>query len=146
VIDPVPMLDDILAVAGLMAGPAPTVSQLADLHLAFAIARALGTFDVGQAVAVHDGVVAAVEAVEGTDSALRRAAALCGKGLIIAKAAKPSQDLRFDRPAVGPATIDLLSELEAAMLGVEAGTAMLLEREATLERARTLNITVYGYA
>ena len=57
--------------------------------------RALGSFDVGQAAAVRDGVVGAVEAVEGTDAALRRAAALCGRGLVVAKAAKPGQDLRF---------------------------------------------------
>jgi UDP-2,3-diacylglucosamine hydrolase len=144
VIDPVPMLDGILAAEGLLAGPAPTAAQLTDLRLAFAIARALGAFDVGQAVVVRDGVVAAVEAAEGTDSALRRAAALCGKGLVVAKAAKPSQDLRFDRPAIGPGTIDLLSELNAAVIGVEAGTTMLLERESTLHRAGSLNITLYG--
>jgi DUF1009 family protein len=95
---------------------------------------------------VRDGVVAAVEAAEGTDAALRRAAAVCGKGLVVAKAAKPSQDLRFDRPAIGPTTIELLGELGAAMMGVEAGTAMVLERERTLQRAHGLNITVYGYA
>jgi UDP-2,3-diacylglucosamine hydrolase len=146
IIDPVPMLDGILAPAGLLAGPNPTGAQMSDLHLAFAIARALGDFDVGQAVAVRDGVVAAVEAAEGTDAALRRAATLCGKGLVVAKAAKQSQDLRFDRPAIGPSTIDLLNELQAALIGVEAGTAMLLERESTLHRARALEITVYGYA
>jgi DUF1009 family protein len=145
VIDPVPMLEGVLAPGGLLAGPEPTAAQMNDLRLAFAIARSLGEFDVGQAVAVRDGVVAAVEAVEGTDPALRRAAALCGKGLVVAKAAKPSQDLRFDRPAIGPGTIDLLHELEAAVIGVEAGTAMLLERESTLERARIFNVAVYGY-
>jgi DUF1009 family protein len=146
VIDPVPMLDGILAPAGLLAGPEPSIAQMSDLRLAFAIARALGAFDVGQAVAVRNGVAAAVEAAEGTDAALRRAAALCGKGLVVAKAAKPSQDLRFDRPAIGPETIDLLGELQAAVIGLEAGTAMLLERQSTLERARALHITVYGYA
>ncbi|HJU12486.1 MAG TPA: UDP-2,3-diacylglucosamine diphosphatase LpxI [Candidatus Binataceae bacterium] len=145
VIDPVPMLDGILAQGGLLAGPEPSPAQMADLRLAFAITRALGAFDVGQAVAVRDGVVAAVEATEGTDAALRRAATLCGKGLVVAKAAKPSQDLRFDRPAIGPGTIELLRELQAGVIGVEAGTAMLLERDSTLERARTFNITVYGY-
>jgi DUF1009 family protein len=146
IIDPVPMLDGILAPCGLLAGPEPTAAQMSDLHLAFEITRLLGTFDVGQAVAVRDGVVGAVEAAEGTDAALRRAAALCGKGLVVAKAAKPSQDLRFDRPAIGPGTIDLLNELQAAVIGVEGGTAMLLERDSTLARARAFKITVYGYA
>ena len=145
IIDPAPMLDGILAPAGLLAGPQPTTAQMADLRLAFEITRALGVFDVGQAVAVRDGVVAAVEAAEGTDDALRRAASLCGKGLVVAKAAKPSQDLRFDRPAIGPGTIDLLNQLQAAVIAVEAGTAMLLERDTTLARAGAFKITVYGY-
>lgn len=145
VIDPVPLLEGALAGAGLAAGPEPQVAQLADLELAFGIMRALGTFDIGQAVAVRGGVVAAVEAVEGTDAALRRAAALSGKGLVVGKAAKPKQDLRFDRPAIGPATIDLLGEIGAALIGVEAHKALILERERTLARASELGVTVYGY-
>jgi DUF1009 family protein len=146
VIDPVPMLPGALAQAGLIAGPAPDERQLADLELAFEVARSLGAFDIGQTVAVRAGVVAAVEAVEGTDAALRRAAALCGEGLVIAKVAKPGQDLRFDRPAIGPATIELLAEIGAAMLGVEAGTCMILERSRTIEAAGASSVTVYGHA
>ena len=145
VIDPVPMLDGVLARAGLEAGPAPTPAQLKDLELAFKLMRSLGAFDIGQAIAVLNGVVAAVEAVEGTDAALRRGAKLVGKGMVVAKAAKPGQDLRFDRPAIGPATIELLAEIGAAMIGVEAHGAMILERELTLERARALGITLYGH-
>jgi UDP-2,3-diacylglucosamine hydrolase len=145
IIDPVPMLGDVLLAPGVASGPAPSPAQLKDLRLAFAVTRSVGAFDVGQAVAVLDGVVAAIEAVEGTDAALRRAAQLCGRGLIVAKAAKPGQDLRFDRPAIGPATIELLAEIGAAMIGLEAGTAMLLERDRTLELAEALGVTVYGY-
>jgi DUF1009 family protein len=115
-----------------------------DLRLAFDIARAVGRFDIGQTVAIRDGVVAAIEAIEGTDAAVRRAAALAGRGLVIAKVAKPSQDLRFDRPAIGPATIELLGEIGAALLGVEARKAMILDRERTLARAQALGVTVYG--
>jgi len=146
VIDPVPMLPDVLVTAGLLAGPPPSEGQLADLKLAFALLAAIGPFDVGQTAAVRDGVVYAIEAVEGTDAALRRAYAAGGRGLIVAKAAKPSQDLRFDRPTVGPHTLDLLGEIGAAMLGVQAHQAMILDRDLTLERARELNLTVYGSA
>lgn len=146
VIDPVPMLEDALARAGLMAGPEPDADKLRDLDLAFAVARSVGAFDIGQSVAVRAGVVAAVEAVEGTDAALRRAAAISGKGLVVAKAAKPGQDLRFDRPAIGPATIELLAEIGAAMIGVEAGTCLMLEREPTLALARSSKVTVFGHA
>ncbi len=145
-IDPVPMIDHWLARAGVAAGPDPTPAQMRDLELAFAVARRLGSFDIGQTVAVRDGMVAAVEALEGTDVALRRAAGLVGAGLVVAKAAKPGQDLRFDRPAIGPATVELLAELGASMLGVEAGVALILERDRTLELARAKNVTVFGYA
>src|SRR5713101_1436550 len=145
-IDPVPMIEHWLARPGLCAGPEPTPAQIRDLDLAFAVARNMGQFDIGQTVAVRDGVVAAVEAIEGTDAALRRAASIAGAGLVVAKAAKPGQDLRFDRPAIGPATVELLSELGATLIGVETHQALVLERERTLERARTLNVTLYGHA
>ncbi|MGH7948921.1 MAG: LpxI family protein, partial [Candidatus Binataceae bacterium] len=145
VIDPVPMLDGVLARDGLEAGPAPTSAQLKDLDLAFSVARLVGSYDIGQTVAVRDGVVAAVEGVEGTDAAVRRAAALCGRGLVIAKASKPAQDLRFDRPAIGPRTIELLAEIGAAVIGVESHKTLLLERARTLEIAGARGVSVYGH-
>ena len=144
-IDPVPFIPDALARAGRIAGPEPSAAQLRDLDLAFAVARQIGVFDIGQTVAVRDGTVAAVEAVEGTDTALRRAAQFMGKRLVVAKSAKPGQDLRFDRPAIGPATIALLDEIGAVVLGIEAEVTLLLERERTIEAARSAGVTVYGY-
>ena len=146
VIDPVPLMEDAIAKRGLMAGPEPDEKKLRDLDLAFNVARSLGAFDIGQSVAVRGGVVYSVEAVEGTDAALRRAAAISGKGLVIAKVAKPGQDLRFDRPAIGPATIELMVELGAAMLGIEADKCLLLERQRTLAMAQSSNLTVFGHA
>ena len=145
-IDPVPMIAHWLARAGASAGPEPTASQRRDLDLAVEIARRLGSYDIGQMVAVRDGMVAAVEALEGTDAALRRAAALVGAGLVVAKTAKPGQDMRFDRPAIGPATVELLAEIGASMIGLEAGVALILESDRTLELARAKNVTIYGYA
>ncbi len=75
---------------------------------------------------------------------MRRAAALCGRGLVVAKIAKPGQDLRFDRPAIGPATVDLLKEIGAAMIGVAAGQALVLERARTLAAADAAGIVVWG--
>lgn len=146
VIDPVPMMEDAIAGPGVMAGPAPDEKQLRDVALAFTVARSLGTFDIGQSVIVRGGVVYSVEAAEGTDVAMRRAASIAGKGLIVAKASKPGQDLRFDRPAIGPATIALLAEIGAAMLGIEAAKCLILERERTLAMAQAANLTVYGHA
>ncbi|HVN28223.1 MAG TPA: UDP-2,3-diacylglucosamine diphosphatase LpxI [Candidatus Binataceae bacterium] len=144
-IDPVPLMDDALAKSGPMSGAAPDYAKLRDLDLAFTVARSLGAFDIGQSVAVRGGVVYSVEAVEGTDAALRRAAQIAGKGLVIAKVAKPGQDLRFDRPAIGPATVELLAEIGAAILGIEAGKCLMLERERTLTLAQAANLTVFGH-
>ncbi len=146
VIDPVPLLvPEALAHRGPQAGPPPTDAQLKDLTLACELTRVLGRFDVGQTVAVRNGIVAAVEAAEGTDAALQRAAELCGRGLVIAKGAKPGQDLRFDRPAIGPATIELLSRIGAALIGVEAGQALILERARTIAMAEQHQVGVYGF-
>jgi DUF1009 family protein len=145
VIDPVPLMDDAIAKPGLMAGPEPGEKKLRDVALAFTIARTLGAFDIGQSVAVRGGVVYSVEAAEGTDPALRRAASIAGKGLIVAKVSKPGQDLRFDRPAIGPGTIELLVEIGAAMLGIEANKCLILERERTLAMAQAANLAVYGH-
>lgn len=147
IIDPVPVfMQESLAGAGTLTGPEPSGENLRDVELAFDLMGALGRFDVGQAVAVRDGVVAAIEAVEGTDEAVRRAARLCGKGLVVAKAAKPGQDLRFDRPAIGPATIKLLAEVEAAVVGIQAHQTLILERQRTLDAAAKAGICVYGHA
>jgi DUF1009 family protein len=145
VIDPVDRFGLAVAQAGLLAGPEITASAQDDIRLGFAVARALGVFDVGQVVAARDGVVAAVEAIEGTDATLRRAASLAGAGLVIAKASKPGQDLRFDRPAIGPHTINLLHEIRAAVLAIEAQCTLIIEPENTLKMARELEVSVYGY-
>lgn len=146
VIDPVEWFGLALAEAGLLAGPRIAADSLDDIRLGFAVARALGAFDVGQVVAVRNGVVVAVEAIEGTDATLKRAAALSGPGLVVAKTSKPGQDLRFDRPAIGPRTIDLLHEIRAAVLAVEAQKTLIIEPARTLRMARELELSVYGYS
>lgn len=146
VIDPVGLLGPILAASGSLAGPQLQPQQVKDLELGFAVAAAVGRYDIGQAVMVRDGVVAAVEAVEGTDAAIARAAALCGAGLVVVKTAKPGQDLRFDRPAIGPQTIERLHQVKAAVLGIQAGVAMILQRDQTLALAQRLGIAVWGHA
>jgi hypothetical protein len=146
-IDPVAtLMPDAIADAGLLAGPVVSAQGMRDLDLAFQVARSLGSFDIGQTVAVADGVVLAVEAVEGTNATLRRARSVAHAAFVVAKAAKPGQDLRFDRPAIGPDTIDLLAELNASALGIEAGMTLILDRAATLERAEAAKISVIGHA
>ena len=114
-------LGERLTAVGLLAGPQPSAVVSSDLELGLRVARQLGQVDVGQSVVVREGTVVAVEALEGTDSMLRRAATLVGPGSVLVKSAKPAQDLRFDVPAVGPQTIALASEGGFAAIGLEAG-------------------------
>jgi UDP-2,3-diacylglucosamine hydrolase len=93
---------------------------------------------------VKDGHVLALEAAEGTDACIRRGAALGGRGVVVVKRLKPGQDERFDLPAVGPLTLDVMADVGARVLAVEAGKTLLLEGEKLLAAAEQARITVWG--
>ncbi len=139
-------LGDRVPSAGLLAGPAPGERIERDLALGLRAARHLGGMDVGQSVVVKEGTVLAVEAIEGTDETIRRGARFGGPGGVVVKAAKPSQDLRFDVPAVGPGTVALAAECGLVAIGVEAGRSVLLERERTLADAERAGLALVGLA
>jgi DUF1009 family protein len=106
----------------------------------------MGRLDIGQSIAVKEQEVIAVEAIEGTDRMIERAGQLCRHGgWMLIKVAKPDQDLRFDVPTVGPATIDNLHRNGAAALVVEAGQTLIVDKPALLERADKLGIVVIGH-
>ncbi len=116
----------------------------ADLELGLRVAHALGAHDIGQSVVVKAGAVLAVEAVEGTDAALRRGAALGGPGAVAVKAAKPGQDLRFDVPAIGPRTLELARECGIAAIGLEVLRTLVLERERATALADEYGVALVG--
>jgi DUF1009 family protein len=134
----------VIAVEGHLAGPELTAEQEADIALGRDVAGALGEADVGQTVIVKDKVVLAVEAVEGTDEAIRRAGRLGGPGAVVVKRAKPGQDLRFDLPAAGTVTLEVMREVGAKVLAVEAGKTVLIDGELLFKWAGKLGITVVG--
>ncbi len=136
-------LPELVAPAGLIAGRTPRDHEWADLRRGLELARAVAGLGIGQAVAVRDGVVLAVEAAEGTDGMLRRIRSL-GAGAVVVKASAPDQDPRFDLPAIGPRTLALLRRAGATALGVEAGRTLLLNREAVVARAETAGIALVG--
>jgi len=117
-------------------------SQTADVEFGLRVAKSVGRFEIGQTVVVKDGLVLAVEAVEGTDEAIRRGGQLARGGAVVVKVSKPGQDLRFDVPAVGPATIKLMAEVGATVLALEAGHTIVLEREETIGAAELAGIAV----
>ncbi|SDL16083.1 LpxI family protein [Halarsenatibacter silvermanii] len=128
---------------GLLAGDE---SQHEGLEKDFArgmeLAQRMAGLEIGQTVLLRDGAVLAVEAAEGTDKTIKRAGRLGGAGAIMAKAARPEQDDRLDIPAVGPKTIELLAEIEAAGLVIEAGGVMIIEKEEFLRKAEKSGIAV----
>jgi UDP-2,3-diacylglucosamine hydrolase len=137
-------LTELLAPAGRLAGPELDETARRDIALGGEVAAALGRADVGQTVVVKDGHVLALEAVEGTDACIRRGAALGGRGVVVVKRLKPGQDERFDLPAVGPRTLEVMVEVGARVLAVEAGKTLLLEAERLLAAADKAGIALVG--
>lgn len=137
-------LGSILAPEGLLAGREPDDAQRRDVQYGVSVAKGIGRFDVGQTVVVKSGVVLAIEAIEGTDSAIRRGGQLGRGGCVVVKTSKPGQDLRFDVPAVGPETVAVCTESGVSVLALEAGKTLLLEREKLLADAAAAGLTIVG--
>jgi DUF1009 family protein len=136
---------DLLAPQGPLGARDLTPAERADVEFALPIARRMGALDIGQTIVVKDGVVLAVEAVEGTNEAIRRAGAFSA-GACVVKVAKPQQDPRFDVPAVGAGTLSALVDARASVLAIEAGATVVLEREELLRGADAHGIAVVGVA
>lgn len=134
-------LKNLLVPAGPMLGEF-TEAEWRDIRLGFKMAKASGKLDIGQSVVVKQGVVLAVEAIEGTDKAIRRGGELGGPGAVVVKVSKPKQDERFDVPTIGRTTLETMIEVKAAILAVEAGATLLTQRDAVLELARQHGIKI----
>ncbi|MBY9067585.1 UDP-2,3-diacylglucosamine diphosphatase LpxI [Hyphomonas sp. WL0036] len=144
----------LLAPGGLIAGPAPSASALHDIEVAARVAAATGTLDIGQGCVVCDGLVLAVEAQEGTDEMLRRCAGLPTtirgtsddrRGVLV-KRPKPVQERRIDLPTTGVSTVELAAEAGLAGIAIEAGGALMLNRNAMEERANELGVFIFGFS
>lgn len=114
-------LPGLLPEKGILGKRRPSTQVTDDFDFGFKICRELADKDIGQTVIVKEGVVVAVEAVEGTDAAIDRGCRLAGKGAVMVKCSRPNQDFRFDIPSVGVNTVQKLAEHKAAGLAVEAG-------------------------
>jgi len=140
------LLKPLLADAGVMTKRRPTSEEEHDIAYGRKIANALAGLDVGQSVAVCDGACVAVEAMEGTDAMLARAASLVNRRpLRLVKVSRRRGHLMFDVPVAGPGTIEAMQNAGATALAVDAGQTLLLDREAMLARANELGIAIAGY-
>lgn len=139
-------LQGILVEEGTLTKRAPDKKEWDDIRYGWEVGKQIGALDIGQCVVVKDRVIVAVEAVEGTDGAIRRGGELAREGAVVVKRCKPQQDLRFDLPAVGPRTIDVMESVKASVLALEAGRGILLDREETLAKANRAGIAIVGLA
>lgn len=135
-------LPSLLPAAGSITRRSLKSREKSDVAFGLRVAKAVGAFEIGQTVVVKNGLVLAVEAVEGTDAAIRRGGQLSRGGAVVVKVSKPGQDLRFDVPAVGPETIRLMAEVGATALALEAGRTILLERDELVAAAERAGIAV----
>ena len=137
------ILPEFLAEEGRLAERDPTEAEMRDVECGRDILRVTLPCSFGQAVAVAEGAVVAVEAMEGTDAMIARAGELAGRGVVV-KMMRTDQDLRYDLPTVGPATIEGMRRAGLTCLAVEAGRTLILEPEAALSLAGKCDIAVWG--
>jgi hypothetical protein len=145
VVDSTLFLQPLLAEAGVLTRRAPEESEQADMAYGREIARKVAGLDIGQTIVVADRACVAVEAMEGTDATIERAASLSnGRRLVVVKVSKPHQDMRFDVPVVGAKTVEVMRRANARVLAVDAGRTLLFERTRLLEEANAAGIALVG--
>ena len=149
-------LEPLLAEEGVLTERAPDEDERRNIEYGLSVARAVAGFDIGQTVVVAAQACVAVEAMEGTDAAIERAGVLMNslkddastleRRLTVVKVAKPNQDMRFDVPVIGMATVEAMIRAGASCLSVEAGRTLLFDRDAVFKRAGEAGIAIVGTA
>jgi UDP-2,3-diacylglucosamine hydrolase len=146
VVDSTLFLQANLAGEGTLTARAPDEGERADIVYGREIAKKLAGLDIGQTIVVADRACVAVEAMEGTDAAIERAAGLSnGRRLVVVKVSKPHQDMRFDVPVVGPQTVRVMGRSNARALAVDAGKTLLFERQELIAEADRAGIAIVGW-
>jgi hypothetical protein len=146
-VDSTALLKPLLAAVGPMTRRKPNEDEERDIAYGRRIANALAGLDVGQSVVISERACVAVEAMEGTDAALRRAAGLVnGRRLTLVKVSRRREHLLFDVPVAGPETIAVMRETGATAMAVDAGRTLLIDREVMLALADDAGLAIAGYA
>src|SRR6201997_2880833 len=131
---------------GVLTRRAPDERESADIAYGLGVARQISAMDIGQTVVISDRACVAVEAMEGTDETISRAARLAaGKPLVVVKVSKPRQDMRFDVPVVGLPTVEHMKQAHATALVVDAGRTLLFDRTKLIEQADAAGITIQAF-
>jgi UDP-2,3-diacylglucosamine hydrolase len=145
-VDSTLFLKPLLPQAGVLTGRAPNEHEAADMEYGLDVARHIAARDIGQTVVIADRACVAVEAMEGTDETIVRAARFAeGKPLVVVKVSKPKQDMRFDVPVVGLPTVEAMKKAGATALAIDALRTLLFDREKLLEVANAAGITIQAF-
>ncbi len=142
--DSTALLQPLLAAPGVLTSRGPTVDEQKDFEFGYRMADAIAALDIGQTIAVRQQAVVAVEAMEGTDEVIARAGRLAGPGVSVVKVAKPNQDMRFDVPVVGTATVLAMQAAGASALSIDAGRTLVLDGDAVMTTANDAQIAIVG--
>ncbi|MCF8095070.1 MAG: UDP-2,3-diacylglucosamine diphosphatase LpxI [Desulfobacteraceae bacterium] len=140
------LLPELLARQGCWTRRSPSEKESRDIEIGWNMAKAVGSLDIGQCVVVANGSVLAVEAIDGTDSTIRRGGGLGPGDAVVVKVCKPIQDFRFDVPAVGSQTVRTMHESGAKVLVVEAGRSIVFDREEMIKLADKYGIAILARA
>ena len=141
-IDSTALLTPLLAQGGVLTRRRPSDDEQKDFAFGYRMADAIAGLDIGQTIAVKDQAVVAVEAMEGTDAVIARAGKLAGSGTRIVKVAKPNQDMRFDVPVIGFATIEAMRVAAASALSIDAGHTLVFDVKAVVAAADQAGIAI----
>lgn len=145
-LDSTTFLTPLLATPGVLTRRAPTDEERQDITFGYGMADRIAGLDIGQTIVVKGAAVVAVEAMEGTDEVIARAGRLAGAGAAVVKVAKPNQDMRFDVPVVGVATITAMVAAGATALSVDAGRTLLVDGDHVVRAADVASIAIIGRA
>ncbi len=131
-----------LATAGVLTNRKPDERETRDIEIGLNVARAISNYDIGQSVVIKDGVILTVEDFDGTNKMLRRAGKIGGAGSVFVKVAKVGHDMRFDIPIIGLRTLQILKRIKASAIALEAGRAIILDKEKVIAAANAMNLTI----
>ena len=143
-IDPTPYLKELLVGPGRVSSVEPTEDVMEDALFGFPIALEIASMDIGQTIVVKDKAVVSVEAMEGTQETIERAGKLAGKGCVVIKVARKTQDFRIDVPTVGLETLEAIKKIKGRALFVQSNKVYLLDKEKLVKFADRHNIVIYA--
>jgi len=136
------LLSEYMAPKGTLTKRGPSAQELADIEFGCIIAKLMGGIDVGQTVVIKDRAIVAIEAMEGTDKTILRGGTIARQGAVVVKMSKPSQDVRFDIPVVGPRTLKNMIKVKASCLAIEARKTLMIDQDVCLALANKHKICI----